>query len=168
MYLPRLRRCNLICSFVFLLMCFSISAQGEEAKKSSNRPNFLFILIDDLGWNDVSYNGSTFHETPHLDKFAAENMRFDYSYAASPMCSPTRASILTGKHPVRHGITQYIPGWRSSKVRSAKRTFGRRSARATRVLDADSEIIVVPCVSCLGTVYRKNAQRASGIWGVSH
>jgi arylsulfatase A-like enzyme len=74
------------------------------------KPNVLFILIDDFGWHDVGYNGSTFYETPSLDRFAREWMRFDACYTPSPMCSPTRASILTGKNPARHGITQWLAG----------------------------------------------------------
>jgi arylsulfatase A-like enzyme len=74
------------------------------------RPNFLFILIDDLGWRDLSCYGSTFYETPHLDRLAAQGVQFTRAYASCPVCSPTRASILTGKCPARVGVTQYIGG----------------------------------------------------------
>lgn len=74
------------------------------------RPNILFILIDDLGWRDLGCYGSTFYETPNLDRLAAQGMRFTDAYAASPVCSPTRASILTGKYPARVGVTNWIPG----------------------------------------------------------
>lgn len=70
----------------------------------------MFILIDDFGWYDVGYNGSKFYETPRMDQLAKEWMRFDQCYTPSPMCSPTRASILTGKNPARHGITQWLDG----------------------------------------------------------
>ncbi len=73
-------------------------------------PNFVFILIDDLGWRDLSCCGSTFYETPCLDRLAAEGVRFTRAYAASPVCSPTRAALLSGKSPARVGITQYIEG----------------------------------------------------------
>ena len=76
----------------------------------ASRPNVIFILVDDWGWRDVGYNGSTFYETPEIDKLAQEWMRFDNCYTASPMCSPTRLSILTGKNPARHGVTQWLPG----------------------------------------------------------
>lgn len=75
-----------------------------------NRMNFVFILIDDLGWADLSCYGSQFHETPHLDELAAGGKRFTAAYSACPVCSPTRASILTGRHPVRVNITDWIPG----------------------------------------------------------
>lgn len=77
------------------------------------QPNIIFILIDDLGWRDLSCYGSTFYETPHLDRLAAEGMLFTDAYAACPVCSPTRASIMTGKYPATLGITDWIDwaGW---------------------------------------------------------
>jgi len=71
-------------------------------------PNFIFILIDDMGWKDLACYGSGFYETPNLDRLAAEGMRFTDAYAACPVCSPTRASILTGRYPARVGITDWI------------------------------------------------------------
>ena len=79
----------------------------------SKRPNFLFILIDDMGWSDVGCYGNKFHETPNIDRLAEQGMRFTDAYAAGPVCSPTRASILAGQYPARIGITDFIPGhWR--------------------------------------------------------
>jgi arylsulfatase A-like enzyme len=75
-----------------------------------NRPNILFILVDDLGWADLGCYGSTFHESPNLDKLAASAMRFTDAYAACPVCSPTRAAIMTGRYPTRLNITDWIPG----------------------------------------------------------
>jgi arylsulfatase A-like enzyme len=74
------------------------------------RPNIVFILIDDLGWVDLGCYGSTFHETPNLDRLAADGALFTDAYAASPVCSPTRASLLSGKYPSTVGVTQYIGG----------------------------------------------------------
>jgi arylsulfatase A-like enzyme len=71
-------------------------------------PNILFILIDDLGWRDLTCYGSSFYETPNLDRLAAQGMLFSDAYAACPVCSPTRASLLTGKYPATVGITNYI------------------------------------------------------------
>jgi arylsulfatase A-like enzyme len=73
------------------------------------KPNVIVILADDLGWADLSCYGSTFHESPHLDKLAAQGMRFTQAYSSSPYCSPSRAAILTGRHPARVKITDYIP-----------------------------------------------------------
>lgn len=68
---------------------------------SAERPNVVFILADDLGWSDVSSYGQTLWETTHIDRLARQGMRFTDAYAAGPVCSPTRASILTGKYPHR-------------------------------------------------------------------
>ncbi|MBM3788065.1 MAG: N-acetylgalactosamine 6-sulfate sulfatase, partial [Acidobacteria bacterium] len=71
----------------------------------SKRPNLVFILADDLGWRDTGVYGSPQNRTPNIDALAARGMRFTQAYAACPLCSPTRASILTGQWPARLGIT---------------------------------------------------------------
>lgn len=83
-----------------LLLAAPLAAAGP--------PNVVFFLVDDLGWKDLGCFGSSFYETPNADRLAASGARFTNAYAACPVCSPTRASILTGKHPVRVGITDYI------------------------------------------------------------
>ncbi len=104
-------------SFCISLLLFFSCSNSEE--KNQPPPNFLFILIDDLGWRDVGFNGSTFYETPNLDQLAREGATFSDAYAACPVCSPTRASIMTGKYPARLGITDWIPGQNiSRRVRS--------------------------------------------------
>ncbi|MDH3582920.1 MAG: sulfatase [Phycisphaerae bacterium] len=95
-----------------------IVAMGSAVTDAGPPVNFVFLLVDDLGWADVGMNGSQFHETPHIDKLAATGMRFTQAYAACPVCSPTRASIMTGRHPVRVDITDWIPG--SSPTKGAK------------------------------------------------
>jgi arylsulfatase A-like enzyme len=70
----------------------------------------IFVLVDDMGYADVGVYGNAYHLTPHIDRLAAEGMRFSDAYAAAPNCSPTRASIVTGKWPARLGLTQYLPG----------------------------------------------------------
>lgn len=77
---------------------------------AAERPNVVVFFVDDLGWADTGCYGSTLHETPHIDALAAEGVRFTEAYAAASICSPTRASLMTGKHPVRVGITDWIPG----------------------------------------------------------
>lgn len=72
------------------------------------RPNIVLILMDDMGVRDLSCYGSTFYETPNIDALAAEGMRFTDAYASCPVCSPTRASVLTGRYPARVGVTNYI------------------------------------------------------------
>jgi arylsulfatase A-like enzyme len=72
------------------------------------KPNIIFILADDLGWAELGCYGNTFNETPNLDKLAKEGMRFTDAYAAAPVCSPYRAALMTGQHPARIGITDYL------------------------------------------------------------
>lgn len=85
--------------------------------RAAERPNIVFILVDDYGWRDIGLEGSTFYETPNIDRIGREAMRFTRGYAACQVCSPSRASIMTGKFPARHGITDYIgaaegTGWK--------------------------------------------------------
>jgi arylsulfatase A-like enzyme len=89
-----------------LLASFTVH---PDARAAVSRPNILFILADDLGYMDIGANNpDTFYETPHIDSLAKTGMRFTAGYAACPVCSPTRASILTGKYPPRTGITDFI------------------------------------------------------------
>ena len=77
---------------------------------AASRPNLLVFLADDLGWRDLGCTGSTFYRTPAIDRLAADGMRFTRAYAACPVCSPTRAALITGRHPARVGITNFIGG----------------------------------------------------------
>ncbi len=85
-------------------------AAGLLACNRIEKPNVVFLLVDDLGWSDLGCYGSTFYDTPNLDQLATQSVRFTNAYAACPVCSPTRAAIMTGRHPVRVGITDWIPG----------------------------------------------------------
>ena len=92
--------------FTFLLaLCYTLQAQHQK-----KRPNIVVILADDLGWADLSCYGSTFYETPNIDKLVASGIRFTQAYATSPVCSPTRASMMTGKYAVNTGVTDWIRG----------------------------------------------------------
>lgn len=86
--------------------------QDAELKKQSlyKNSNVVFLLVDDLGWKDLSVYGSNFYETPNIDRLALMGARFTSAYTPNPVCSPTRAGILTGKYPSRIGITDWIPG----------------------------------------------------------
>lgn len=84
--------------------------QTVKGKLAPSKPNVLFILVDDLGWTDLGVYGSSFYETPNIDKLAAKGAVFTQAYTPNPVCSPTRAAILTGKYPSRIGITDWIPG----------------------------------------------------------
>lgn len=100
-----------------ILLSF-IFSQGEVKKPTP--PNILFFLVDDLGWTDMGCYGSKYYDTPNLDEFSQKAVRFTNAYSASPVCSPTRAAIMTGKHPVRINITDWIPGMSFEKVKDPK------------------------------------------------
>jgi len=90
----------------FLLL--SSVVNGQQSK-----PNIVFILADDLGWSDLPVYGNKFNEAPNLTRLAHDGMIFTNAYSASPVCSPARASILSGQYPARVGIIDFIPGhWR--------------------------------------------------------
>lgn len=97
-------------------MLFLISC-SEEIKK----PNILFILADDLGYHDLSCMGSVYYETPNIDRIANDGMVFTNGYAACQVCSPSRASIMSGKTPARHGITDWIGAKTGEEWRKAGR-----------------------------------------------
>ncbi len=80
------------------------------AATGARKPNIVFILADDMGWSQSGCYGSKYYETPNIDRLAKQGMRFTDAYAACPVCSPTRASIMTGKYPARLHLTDYIPG----------------------------------------------------------
>lgn len=112
---------------IIILAAF-ITAFGtgfHTALGPSSHPNIIFLLADDLGWADLGCYGNTFHETPNLDKLAAEGMQFRRAYAACAVCSPTRASIMTGKYPARLKITDWIPGvvYPYAKLQTAKMRY---------------------------------------------
>ena len=86
------------------LVFFSCTSSHEEEEK----PNFLFILADDFGYHDLSCMGSEYYETPNIDRISNEGMTFTDGYATCQVCSPSRASIMTGQFPARHGITDWI------------------------------------------------------------
>ena len=97
--------------YLLRYLCFlNMLLFSSKTTHADKQTNFLFFLVDDMGWADIGANGSKFHETPHIDRLAKSGMRFTQGYAAGSVCSPTRASIMTGKHPVRVDITDWIPG----------------------------------------------------------
>ena len=94
---------SLAVAAVPLAGCVSATGPGE----SPTTPNVILCMSDDQGWGDTGYNGHPFHpflKTPNLDAMSAAGLRFDRFYSAAPVCSPTRGSALTGRHPYRYGI----------------------------------------------------------------
>ncbi len=104
--------------FWFIILNAFVSCTNSNPKIES--PNILFILVDDLGYNDLSVMGSQYYETPNIDHIASQGINFTNGYATCAVCSPSRASLLTGKFAARHGITDWIgaksgEAWRANK-----------------------------------------------------
>ncbi|GAB2806854.1 sulfatase [Ferruginibacter profundus] len=98
--------------FRYCIIVVGLLLMGEylHAQNIQRPPNVVVILADDLGWYDLSSYGSTFYETPNLDALAKKGIRFTQGYATCPVCSPSRASMMTGKYPVKTGVTDWIRG----------------------------------------------------------
>jgi arylsulfatase A-like enzyme len=93
------------CSVIFACVLFARPGLAQDSNTPKKKlPNVVMIMSDDQGWGDVGFNGNDVVKTPNLDAMAANGVRFDRFYAASPLCSPTRGSCLTGRHPFRFGI----------------------------------------------------------------
>ena len=105
----------------FLLLFLAASVQADRL------PNVVLFLVDDLGWRDTGCYGSSFHQTPRIDRLAEEGVRFTDAYAACHVCSPTRASILTGKYPARLGLTDWITGRRDFPFQRLRNVRGAQS-----------------------------------------
>ena len=99
-----------------VLMLAAPAVAADAGGKEPARTNVVLILIDDLGWKDLGCCGSTYYQTPHIDRLASEGMRFTNGYAACNVCSPTRAAIMTGKYPARLLLTQWLPSGRWSRT----------------------------------------------------
>lgn len=116
----RLIPCGMLMILVIVTTASVGAAEASAQKKSAQRPNIVFILADDLGWRDLSNEGSTYYKSPNIDRIANEGMKFTRGYATCQVCSPSRASILTGKYPTKHGITTWIgdrsgEAWRGTR-----------------------------------------------------
>ncbi|QJW93573.1 sulfatase-like hydrolase/transferase [Frigoriglobus tundricola] len=108
---------------MFRAFCLSLCSLClcSETGFSADKPNVVLIVIDDLGQRDLGCYGSTFYKTPNIDQMAKAGVRFTDFYAACPVCSPTRASILTGRYPQRMNVTDWIPGRKDSPDQRLKR-----------------------------------------------
>jgi arylsulfatase A-like enzyme len=91
-----------------LLALLAVAPVGHS--QPVRHPNIVLVVIDDYGWADTGCYGSTYYRTPNIDRLAARGMRFTDAYAAAPVCSPTRAALMTGKHPARLRLTDWLPG----------------------------------------------------------
>lgn len=118
------------------MLCFSVASYLPEKAWAQQpaQPNIIFILTDDLGYTDLGCYGHPYHKTPHIDSLARLGMKFTQAYVASPVCSPSRAAILTGKHPARLHLTNFLVGERTtptSPVLPAPWTKGLSGAEVT-------------------------------------
>lgn len=117
--------------------------QNDQARPLPQRPNIIFILADDLGYTDLGCYGNPYNETPHIDSLARGGIRFTQAYAASTVCSPSRAAILTGKHPARLKLTNFLVGERTDSLSNL------RPAQWTRYL-ASKELTLAERLKRLG------------------
>ncbi len=144
------------CSFALLLVfCLGLTPKPKPSPVA--RPNIVFILADDLGWADLGCYGNQFNETPALDALAAQGILFTQAYATCPVCSPSRASIMTGKTPVATGITDWLPG--------RKLTTG--PVASDRLLAADTQQHLALAETTLAEVLRAQGY-ATGLFGKWH
>ena len=121
---------------IFQFLCITLATttlSGTAWSETQRLPNIVFILIDDLGWNELGCYENPFYATPHIDALARQGMRFTNAYAAAPICSPTRASLMTGKYPARLHLTDYIPGnpYPYNKLQTPRMTMGLPLAEVT-------------------------------------
>ena len=108
----KLKRCLVLTRFI-LICCGLLAALAKSSPPmlaaESARPNFIIILADDLGYGDLSSFGHRAIKTPHLDHLAAQGLKLTNCYAGMPVCSPSRAALVTGRVPQREGISEWIP-----------------------------------------------------------
>ena len=150
---------TVVASFV----CVPMTQASENLPR---KPNIVFILADDLGWADISPYGSSFHETPNLERLAKRAVRFTDCYAASPLCSPTRSSIMTGLHPARTGIT--APVCHLKQIQLKKQLKPGTPSQQTLV--ADSVTRLLPKYTTLAEILRTAGYRTAhfGKWHLGH
>jgi len=98
----------------------AIDGVGQGAEAARRKPNIVLCMADDQGWGDMGYYGHPVLKTPHFDKMAAEALRFDRFYAAAPVCSPTRGSVMTGRHPNRFGCFKWGHSLRPQEITVAE------------------------------------------------
>lgn len=93
-----------------MVMGITVALSLLDSVRAADKLNVVLILADDLGWADLGCYGSSYHRTPHLDRLASQGMRFTDAYSSCPVCSPTRAALMTGKYPARLHLTDWLPG----------------------------------------------------------
>ncbi|MEZ5106377.1 MAG: sulfatase [Draconibacterium sp.] len=96
--------------FFITMLVNTVFVSQVLANQNSSKPNVVIVVIDDMGWEQLGCYGSSFYKSPNIDKLAESGVRFTNAYASAPVCSPTRAALMTGKYPARLHLTDFIPG----------------------------------------------------------
>jgi arylsulfatase A-like enzyme len=137
------------------------------AEKKNDRPNIVFILADDLGAHDLGCFGSTFYETPNIDRLSKRGTRFTQAYAASPLCSPTRSSILVGQYPARTGITAPVCHLPTVQL---EKSLSKNENGKVRLLDANSLTRLKPEYFTLAEAFKEAGYATAhfGKWHLGH
>ncbi len=125
-------------------LCMALCWLVTVSVVNGSEKNVLFILADDLGYKDLGCYGSRFYETPHLDALAVDSVRFTNAYAASPVCSPTRSSVMTGRYPARTRNTDYFGGFNSADGRVVPRRWVKPLVPAPYVERLAKELETLP------------------------
>ena len=115
----------------------ALNWEAAFAGPPGDKPNIILCMADDQGWGDMAYNGHKILKTPYFDAMAKEAMRFDHFYAAAPVCSPTRGSVLTGRHPNRFGCFQWGHSLRPQEITVAE-ALKKASANSAKIFAARS------------------------------
>lgn len=93
---------------VFIVICHLELGLPSSCRAETSTPNFIIIFIDDMGYGDLGCYGNTTTRTPNIDRMAAEGLRFTSFYTSCPVCTPSRAGLLTGRYPIRSGLTRVL------------------------------------------------------------
>ena len=134
---------------IIILIAIPLSSNIANSAEPADKPNVVLILADDLGWSDTTlFDTTRFYKTPNIERLAARGMTFSRAYSASPLCSPTRASVLTGLNPARHGITAPTCHLPTVTLTAIPKITGPPDAKAT----------VLTSVSRLDTKYQTLAE----------
>lgn len=121
-----------------LALAFLFLGASHARAQGKTPPNVVLILVDDLGWMDLSCQGSTYDETPNVDRLAREGLRFTNAYAACAVCSPTRAAVMTGRYPARTGVTDWI------RARFQRGNVGTPETNPTEYVGTKAQALLCP------------------------
>mgnify|MGYP006283254517 FL=1 len=117
-----------------LLLLSALASSVPAAAPARPPPNLLMVFIDDMGWGDFSCFGNRSARTPNVDRLAAEGIRFEQFYVASPICSPSRAALSTGQYPQRWRITSYLNNRADNEARGMAQWLDPRAPMLARML----------------------------------